>query len=216
MLRYGDDDRQRRPRRVFERVWNLFDALGGHHNQACWPHVRPALYAVAIVQFDFARCGVGWCGGVAGHRWDRQKRRRRQQYMSKSESHFPVIYSIDGAPSEDGRFLKIKATAFDGKPIGFAIPVENIRHVVSFLLVWLDSMGSDHARAHDVGTSHADQCIPIPASSVGIGEPDNDQGYIGISVGGAELVFSVPLSAFAPLGQSLLLAGSNTRTAIRN
>jgi hypothetical protein len=39
-----------------------------------------------------------------------------------------------------------------------------------------------------------------------IGEPSGEEGYIGISISRAERVFSLPISAFKPLGRSLLLA----------
>jgi hypothetical protein len=54
--------------------------------------------------------------------------------------------------------------------------------------------------------------LPIPATSIAIGEPNGDEGYLGISVGRAELVFSLPVSSFGPLGQSLLMAGTPPTT----
>jgi hypothetical protein len=50
--------------------------------------------------------------------------------------------------------------------------------------------------------------MPIPATSFAIGAPSGEEGYIGISVGRAELVFAVPLASFGPLGQTLLMAGT--------
>jgi hypothetical protein len=37
----------------------------------------------------------------------------------------------------------------------------------------------------------------------------SDEGYLGISVGRAELVFSLPVSSFGPLGETLLMAGTS-------
>jgi hypothetical protein len=50
--------------------------------------------------------------------------------------------------------------------------------------------------------------LPIPATSIAIGEPNGDEGYLGISVGRAELIFSLPVSAFESLGHSFLMAGT--------
>ena len=49
--------------------------------------------------------------------------------------------------------------------------------------------------------------MPIPATSIAIGAPSGQEGYIGISVGRAELVFALPLASFGPLGQTLMMAG---------
>jgi hypothetical protein len=55
--------------------------------------------------------------------------------------------------------------------------------------------------------------IPIPARSMAIGEPEGDQAYIGISVGRAELVFSLPASSLGTIGQSLMIAGPSMNSA---
>jgi hypothetical protein len=55
----------------------------------------------------------------------------------------------------------------------------------------------------------AEGSLPIPATSIAIGEPNGDEGYLGISVGRAELVFSLPVSSFGPLGESLLMASAS-------
>jgi hypothetical protein len=51
--------------------------------------------------------------------------------------------------------------------------------------------------------------LPVPAlrSSFSLQEsalPAGDEGYLGIAVGPAELVFSIPISAFDELGRTLL------------
>src|SRR5262245_19553668 len=55
--------------------------------------------------------------------------------------------------------------------------------------------------------------IPIPATSIAIGQPGGSEAYIGISVGRAELVFSLPASSLVPVGQSLMLAGTSSNAA---
>jgi hypothetical protein len=120
---------------------------------------------------------------------------------------FSIVYSLEGAPSDDGKTLLVEAACFDGSEMRFAIPVENIQHVVAFLLVWAGTMNAG-APGSAAGCRVPSNSLPIPATAVSVGEPEGKEGYLGISVGRAELVFSVPLSAFGPLGQSLLTLGA--------
>jgi hypothetical protein len=124
------------------------------------------------------------------------------------QQSFPVVYSLDAHHSDDGATLAVEATCFDKTVVRFAIPVDNIQHLVAFLLVWVD-MISPLSRSNDVqpeGTQR--DLIPIPARSIAIGEPDGEHAYIGISVGRAELVFSLPASSLGSIGQSLLMASA--------
>ncbi|HVY56668.1 MAG TPA: hypothetical protein VHA77_02335 [Xanthobacteraceae bacterium] len=120
----------------------------------------------------------------------------------------PLIYGFDGSPSADGEMLVVKATAFDGRIIRFAIPIDNVKHFIAFLLAWVGSLSADDAAGKDDDAPVGAGIIPIPVTSIAIGEPTSTEGYIGISVGRAELVFSVPLSSFEPLGRTLLMAGA--------
>ena len=126
----------------------------------------------------------------------------------QSSRVFPVIYSFEGHPSEDGSFFLIEGTAFDGTVVRLGIPVDNIQHFIAFLLSWVGTISSAHAGDAPIGESEGNGCIPIPATSIGIGHAQGDQAYIGISVGRAELVFSLPASALTPVGHSLILAGA--------
>jgi hypothetical protein len=73
-------------------------------------------------------------------------------------------------------------------------------------LVWVGEISATQPAGADA--VETDGRLPIPATSISIGEPNGDEGYLGISVGRAELVFSLPMSAFGPLGQTLLTAGT--------
>ena len=122
-------------------------------------------------------------------------------------SEFPVIYSFEGGPSADGQALLVKGTGFDASVTTFAIPVDNVKHFIAFLLAWVGTLSAAGA-ADDTGTPGEAQVMPIPATSIAIGAPSGQEGYIGISVGRAELVFAFPLASFGPLGQTLLTAGT--------
>jgi hypothetical protein len=127
----------------------------------------------------------------------------------QSGTQFPIVYSFDGGPSADGTALLVKAIGFDGSVMRFAIPIDNVKHFIAFLLVWIGTI-SAHQQDGDEQEAVGGSTLPIPATSIAIGEPNGNEGYIGISVGRAELVFSLPVSAFAPIGQTLLLAGSSS------
>jgi hypothetical protein len=117
---------------------------------------------------------------------------------------FPVIYSFEGGPSADEQTLLVRATGFDQSVTTFAIPVDNVKHFIAFLLAWVGAI-SAVAETADGGEAHV---MPIPATSIAIGAPSGQEGYIGISVGRAELVFALPLASFGPLGQTLMMAGT--------
>jgi hypothetical protein len=118
---------------------------------------------------------------------------------------FPVIHTFEGGPSADARTLLIRATGFDASVTSFAIPVDNVKHFIAFLLAWVGTISEATGDADAPGEA---QMIPIPATSVAVGAPSGQEGYIGISVGRAELVFALPLASFGPLGQTLMMAGT--------
>ena len=124
----------------------------------------------------------------------------------------PIIYSFEGGPSADGQTLMIKATGFDASVTSFAIPIDNVKHFIAFLLAWVGTISAGEGPADCESPGEA-QIMPIPATSIAIGAPSGQEGYIGISVGRAELVFAVPLASFGPLGQTLLMAGTPANSA---
>jgi hypothetical protein len=126
--------------------------------------------------------------------------------MTEQRAQFPIVCSLQGGPSEDGATLLVEAIAIDDSVVRFAIPIDNVRHIIAFLLVWVGAISAGQGGGDE--TDAAADSLPIPATSIAIGAPSGDEGYIGISVGRAELVFSLPISAFGPLGQTLLMAGT--------
>jgi hypothetical protein len=126
-------------------------------------------------------------------------------------AEFPLIYSFEGGPSADGQTLLVKATGFDASVTSFAIPVNNVKHFIAFLLAWVGTISV--GATDDADAPGEAQVMPIPATSIAIGAPSGQEGYIGISVGRAELVFALPLASFGPLGQTLLMAGMPTNGA---
>ena len=128
------------------------------------------------------------------------------------QQSFPVVYSFDAHPSDDGVTLAVEATCFDNTVVRFAIPVDNIQHLIAFLLIWVHMISPENSNNGQAEGFKNDR-IPIHARSMAIGEPDGDQAYIGISVGRAELVFSLPASSLGTIGQSLMIAGPSVNSA---
>jgi len=49
----------------------------------------------------------------------------------QSARAFPVVYSFEGNPSEDGSVFLVEGTGFDGSVVRFAIPLDNIQHFIA-------------------------------------------------------------------------------------
>src|SRR5262249_34421418 len=130
--------------------------------------------------------------------------------MHENEQHqsqlatYPLVRSAQGGPAPDGKALLVEGATADGEPVRFALSLTDVQHFVSFLLI---SVGRLSVAQDDYGRTADDtvgQSPPVPATSIAIGEPEGEEGYLGIAVGQAELVFSVPLSVFDELGRTLL------------
>jgi len=117
---------------------------------------------------------------------------------------YPLMRFAQGGPAPDGKALLVEGATADGEPVRFALSLTDVQHFVAFLLI---SVGRLSVAQDDQGPSADDtvgQSPPVPATSIAIGQPEGEEGYLGIAVGQAELVFSVPLSVFDELGRTLL------------
>ena len=117
---------------------------------------------------------------------------------------YPLMRFAQGGPAPDGKALLVEGATADGEPVRFALSLIDVQHFVAFLLI---SVGRLSVAQDDQGPSADDtvgQSPPVPATSIAIGQPEGEEGYLGIAVGQAELVFSVPLSVFDELGRTLL------------
>jgi hypothetical protein len=130
--------------------------------------------------------------------------------MLENEQHqsplatYPLVRSAQGGPAPDGKALLVEGATADGEPVRFALSLTDVQHFVAFLLI---SVGRMSIARDDDGPTTDDsvgQSPPVPATSIAIGQPEGEEGYLGIAVGQAELVFSLPLSVFDELGRTLL------------
>jgi hypothetical protein len=115
---------------------------------------------------------------------------------------YPLVRHAQGGPAPDNNALLVEAATADGEPVRFALSLSDVQHFVAFLLISVGKIGV--IRDDQVPDGPIGQCPPVPATSIAIGQPEGDEGYLGIAVGEAELVFSIPLSAFDELGRALL------------
>jgi hypothetical protein len=125
---------------------------------------------------------------------------------------FPLVQFVHGGPSPDGSALLVEAATPQG-PVHFSIALCDVKHLVAFLLVSAGKMTALSAAQSGELPSEVD-CRPIPATSISVGEPDGDQGYLGIDVGAAELVFSLPLAAFDPIARTMLTASAQPKRGL--
>jgi len=125
---------------------------------------------------------------------------------------FPIVHSLEGRPTDDGSALLVEATAFDGSVLRFAIPVDNVKHFIAFLLLWVGTMSAGQSADGDSDAAHVGEgSLPIPATSIAIGEPNGNEGYIGISVGRAELIFFSVMRMYTSSSSATIRAGSVTK-----
>jgi len=126
--------------------------------------------------------------------------------MEDDRVGFPLIRSARGGPSPDGESLLVEGATADGQPVRFAVPLCEVQHFVSFLLVSVGKISAFQKPQDRPDLVAAGPSRPIPATSVAIGEPEDDEGYLVMTVGHAELLFSMPISAFEPVARSMLMA----------
>lgn len=125
---------------------------------------------------------------------------------------FPLVQFVQGGPSPDGRKLLMEAVTPQG-PVHLSIALGDVQHLVAFLLVSAGKMtGLAAAQAMDLPA--AADCRPIPATSISIGEAEGDEGYLGIDVGAAALVFSLPLAAFDPIARTMLTTSARPKQGL--
>jgi hypothetical protein len=116
----------------------------------------------------------------------------------------PLVLQVQGGPSPDGRALLVEAVTAEGEMLRFAVALTDVQHLVAFLLAPAGKVSATQGLAPSSTNPAASMSLPIPVTAIDLGEPVGDEGYLGISVGQAELVFSVPMSAFDPLGRTML------------
>jgi hypothetical protein len=96
--------------------------------------------------------------------------------MDTSKFVFPIVHALHGAPSHDGDALLVEATAGDGTVLRFALPLDNVQHMIAFLLVWVGKIGVNRSIVAQTDAMESQGRLPIPATSIAIGEPNGEEG----------------------------------------
>ena len=123
---------------------------------------------------------------------------------------FPLVLQVQGGASPDGGSLLVEAATVEGEMLRFAVALTDVQHFVAFLLVSAGKMTAAQGLAASPNPAAA-MSLPIPVTAIDVGEPVGNEGYLGISVGRAELVFSVPMTAFDPLGRTMLTLSAQSK-----
>ena len=124
---------------------------------------------------------------------------------------FPLVLQVQGGASPDGGSLLVEAATVEGAMLRFAVALTDVQHFVAFLLVSAGKMTAAQGLHAGSPNPAAATSLPIPVTAIDVGEPVGNEGYLGISVGRAELVFSVPMSAFDPLDRTMLTLSAQSK-----
>jgi len=117
---------------------------------------------------------------------------------------FPLVRYAQGGPAPDGSALLVEGATAEGEPVRFALSLADVQNFVAFLLISVGQIGVMRGDPAPIPDEAIAQSPAVPATSIAVGEPAGNEGYLGIAVGRAELVFSIPLSAFDELGRTML------------
>src|SRR5262245_28451114 len=102
---------------------------------------------------------------------------------------YPLVRHAQGGPAPDNNALLVEAATADGEPVRFALSLADVQHFVAFLLISVGKIGV--MRGDQISDGPIGQCPPVPATSIAIGQPEGDEGYLGIAVGETEIFFSI-------------------------
>ena len=119
--------------------------------------------------------------------------------MTQKDDLFPVVTYAEGAVSDDGGIVLCKVQTVAQSPLHFGIKREDLHDFVSFLLRLVANAGGASLPGRPVY-----QTIPVTAASVG--ELEDGNSCLGVTVGGRDLMFEIPSSALSEMGRLLMAA----------
>jgi hypothetical protein len=122
--------------------------------------------------------------------------------MAQDCLEFPVVEVIEGGVSSDGQLMLLKLSTVENASFRFCLRHSDLEAFVTYLLC-LAASNKGPAPRTDRLRYH-----PIPASGVCAGELADGMGCLGVTVGGTELMFELPIAAVSKLAQTLLMVGS--------
>jgi hypothetical protein len=130
--------------------------------------------------------------------------------MQSETIDFPAVAAVEGGVTTDGQQLLLQLTTVDHIPIQFSLRLTDMESFVTFLL---RKAADGHVAEPSEGRV---QCQPIPISGVSAGELADGMGCLGITIGGTELMFQIPVAAISEVAHALMLVGTPENTQRSN
>lgn len=114
---------------------------------------------------------------------------------------FPVVAYGEAGVTGDGQAVLVQLFTVGGTALHFSVKRSDLEQFVTLFLRMAANFGPDAAVDERV------QYQPIPVSGMSAGELADGSGCVGVTVGGTELMFQLPLARLAEIGQTLLTVG---------
>jgi hypothetical protein len=122
--------------------------------------------------------------------------------MQSETIEFPAVAGVEGGITTDGQQMLVQLTTVDRGPIHFSLRLSDMESFVTFLL-------RTAANARATGTAEDRlRYQPIPISGVSAGELADGMGCLGVTIGGTELMFQIPVAAISQVAHTLMLVGT--------
>jgi hypothetical protein len=122
--------------------------------------------------------------------------------MQGESGEFPTVDVVECGMTPDGGALLLQLSTAERGSVQLSLRVADLEGFVTFLL----RMAACANRPQSAEARVRYQ--PIPVSGVSAGELADGMGCLGVTVGGTELMFQLPLAALSELAHTLLMVGA--------
>jgi hypothetical protein len=123
--------------------------------------------------------------------------------MQRDQLEFPIVELVEGGVNDDAQAVLLKLSTAERGAIHFGLRYSDLESFVTFLLSMAASARGAAPKEDRV------RYQPIPVSGVCAGELADGMGCLGITIGGTELMFQMPIGALTEVAQTMLLVGAS-------
>ena len=123
--------------------------------------------------------------------------------MQRSQLEFPVVELVEGGVDDDAQAVLLKLSTVERGAIHFGLRYCDLESFITFLLCMAASARGAAPKEDRV------RYQPIPVSGICAGELADGMGCLGITIGGTELMFQMPIAALTEVAQTMLLVGAS-------
>jgi hypothetical protein len=123
--------------------------------------------------------------------------------MQLDQLEFPIVELVEGGVNDDAQAVLLKLSTAGRGAIHFGLRYSDLESFVTFLLSMAASARGAAPKEDRV------RYQPIPVSGVCAGELADGMGCLGITIGGTELMFQMPVAALTEVAQTMLLVGAS-------